>query len=130
MNRSLAQWLAGNPVGAVVATGLLGLLPLLGIGVLFFLPGAVPALIVLVRGERQGVLVALGASLLLALVGDFLVLGVPHDRPADRADHTADRGTGPRLVVVVTDQRAGDGTTEAADDGATLGVLEIGRAHV
>jgi hypothetical protein len=66
MNRSLAQWLAGNLVGAVVTTGLLGLLPLLGIGVAFFLPGAVPALVVLVRGERQGLIVALGASLLLA----------------------------------------------------------------
>ena len=58
MNRSLAQWLAGNPVGAVFVTGLLGLLPLLGVGVAFFLPGAVPALIVLVRGVRQGVVVA------------------------------------------------------------------------
>jgi hypothetical protein len=75
MNRSLAQWLAGNPVGAVVATGLLGLLPLLGVGVLFFLPGAVPALIVLVRGERQGVIVAFGASLLLAAA--MLAFGRP-----------------------------------------------------
>ena len=68
MNRSLAQWLAGNPVGAVFVTGLLGLLPLLGVGVAFFLPGAVPALIVLVRGERQGVVVAAGASLLLTRI--------------------------------------------------------------
>ena len=45
MNRSLAQWLAGNPVGAVLVTGLLGLLPLFGVGVAFFLPGAVPALV-------------------------------------------------------------------------------------
>ncbi len=75
MNRSLAQWLAGNPVGAVLTTGLLGLLPLLGIGVAFFLPGAVPALIVLVRGERQGVIVALGASLLLAAA--MLMFGRP-----------------------------------------------------
>jgi hypothetical protein len=75
MNRSLAQWLAGNPVGAVLATGLLGLLPLLGVGVAFFLPGAVPALIVLVRGERQGVIVAVGASLLLAAV--MLMFGRP-----------------------------------------------------
>ncbi|MEY2855007.1 MAG: hypothetical protein RL030_2139 [Pseudomonadota bacterium] len=75
MNRSLAQWLAGNPVGAVLATGLLGLLPLLGIGVAFFLPGAVPALIVLVRGERQGVIVAMGASLLLAAT--MLLFGRP-----------------------------------------------------
>jgi hypothetical protein len=51
------------------------LLPLLGVGVLFFLPGAVPALIVLVRGERQGVIVALGASLLLAAA--MLAFGRP-----------------------------------------------------
>ncbi len=75
MNRSLAQWLAGNPVGAVLLTGLLGLLPLLGVGVAFFLPGAVPALIVLVRGERQGVIVAVGASLLLAAA--MLLFGRP-----------------------------------------------------
>jgi hypothetical protein len=75
MNRSLAQWLAGNPVGAVFVTGLLGLLPLLGVGIAFFLPGAVPALIVLVRGERQGVVVAVGASLLLAAA--MLVFGRP-----------------------------------------------------
>ena len=75
MNRSLAQWLAGNPVGAVLVTGLLGLLPLLGLGIAAFLPGAVPALIVLVRGERQGTIVALGASLALAAV--FLMFGRP-----------------------------------------------------
>jgi hypothetical protein len=75
MNRSLAQWLAGNPVGAVLVTGLLGLLPLFGIGVAFFLPGAVPALVVLVRGERQGLIVAAGASLLLA--GAMLSFGRP-----------------------------------------------------
>ncbi len=75
MNRSLAQWLAGNPVGAVLVTGLLGLLPLLGLGIAAFLPGAVPALIVLVRGERQGTIVALGSSLLLAAA--MLVVGRP-----------------------------------------------------
>lgn len=75
MNRSLAQWLAGNPVGAIIATGLLGLLPLVGVGVAFFLPGAVPALIVLVRGERQGVIVAIGASVLLAAA--MLAFGRP-----------------------------------------------------
>jgi hypothetical protein len=75
MNRSLAQWLAGNPVGAVFVTGLLGLLPLLGVGIAFFLPGAVPALIVLVRGERQGGVVAAGASLLLAAA--MLMFGRP-----------------------------------------------------
>ena len=75
MNRSLAQWLAGNPVGAVLVTGLLGLLPLFGVGVAFFLPGAVPALVVLVRGERQGVIVAVGASLLLAAA--MLTFGRP-----------------------------------------------------
>ncbi len=75
MNRSLAQWLAGNPVGAVLVTGLLGLLPLLGLGIAAFLPGAVPALVVLVRGERQGTIVALGASLIFAAV--ILLFGRP-----------------------------------------------------
>jgi hypothetical protein len=65
MNRSLASWLADNPGGAVFVTGLLGLLPLFGLGFAFFLPGAVPALVVLVRGPRMGVLVALGAGALL-----------------------------------------------------------------
>ena len=55
MNRSLASWLAGNPGGAVLVTGLLGLLPLFGLGFAFFLPGAVPALVVLVRGARLGI---------------------------------------------------------------------------
>jgi hypothetical protein len=67
MHRSLAQWLAGNPGGAVVVTALLGLLPLLGVGFAFFLPGAVPALVLLMRGPRAGLAVALGASGLLAL---------------------------------------------------------------
>jgi hypothetical protein len=67
MNRSLASWLADNPGGAVFVTGLLGLLPLFGLGFAFFLPGAVPALMVLVRGPRMGVLVAVGAAALLTL---------------------------------------------------------------
>jgi hypothetical protein len=75
MNRSLAQWLAGNPVGAVMVTALLGLLPLLGAGMAFFLPGAVPALLVLVRGVRAGAIVAAGASLLLAAA--MLMFGRP-----------------------------------------------------
>jgi len=75
MNRSLAQWLADNTVGAVLVTALLGLLPLIGIGVAFFLPGAVPALVVLVRGERSGAIIAAGASLLLA--GAMLAFGRP-----------------------------------------------------
>lgn len=66
MNRTLALWLAANPAGAVVTTGLLGLLPLFGLGFAFFLPGAVPGLITLVRGGRMGLSVALGASALLA----------------------------------------------------------------
>jgi hypothetical protein len=66
MNRSLATWLAANPVGAVFVTGLLGLLPLLGLGFAFFLPGAVPALVALVRGPRAGLMVAAGASVLLS----------------------------------------------------------------
>jgi hypothetical protein len=75
MNRSLAKWLAGNLGGAVVVTALLGLLPLLGIGFAFFLPGAVPALVVLMRDPRVGVGVALGASGLLA--ASMLLFGRP-----------------------------------------------------
>ena len=75
MNRSLAKWLADNLGGAVVVTGLLGLLPLFGVGFAFFLPGAVPALIVLVRGPRAGLGVALGAAGLLA--GSMLLFGRP-----------------------------------------------------
>ena len=75
MNRTLARWLADNPGGAVALTGLLGLLPLLGIGFAFFLPGAVPGLIVLQRGPRAGLMVAGGASLLLA--GAMLLFGRP-----------------------------------------------------
>jgi hypothetical protein len=67
MNRTFASWIAANPGAAVFLTGLLGLLPLFGLGFAFFLPGAVPALVVLVRSPRDGVLVAAGASLLLAL---------------------------------------------------------------
>ena len=75
MNRSLAQWLANNPGGAVLVTALLGLLPLLGLGFAFFLPGAVPALLVLARGKRIGCAVALGASGLLA--ASMLLFGRP-----------------------------------------------------
>jgi hypothetical protein len=67
MNRSFASWIADNPGRAVIVTGLLGLLPLFGLGFAFFLPGAVPALVTLVRGPRAGVFVAAGATLLLAL---------------------------------------------------------------
>jgi len=66
MNRSLAAWLADNPVGAVFVTGLLGLLPLFGLGFAFFLPGAVPALVAMVRGPRPAIAVAAGASVLLS----------------------------------------------------------------
>jgi len=65
MKRSLASWLADNPGGAVFVTGLLGLLPLFGLGFAFFLPGAVPALLVLVRGPRVGFAIALGGAGLL-----------------------------------------------------------------
>lgn len=75
MNRSLAQWLADNPGGAVVLTGLLGLLPLFGVGFAFFLPGAVPALVTLTRGTRLGLIVALGGSGLLA--ASMLLFGRP-----------------------------------------------------
>jgi len=67
MNRSFASWIADNPGRAVIVTGLLGLLPLFGLGFAFFLPGAVPALVTLVKGPRTGVSVAAGATLLLAL---------------------------------------------------------------
>lgn len=75
MNRSLAAWLAENPLGAVFVTGLLGLLPLFGLGFAFFLPGAVPALVALMRGPRAGVLVAAGGSMLLA--GAMYMIGRP-----------------------------------------------------
>jgi hypothetical protein len=67
MNRTFASWIGDNPGAAVFLTGLLGLLPLFGLGFAFFLPGAVPALVALVRSPRDGLLVAAGASLLLAL---------------------------------------------------------------
>jgi hypothetical protein len=67
MNRSFASWITENPGRAVFITGLLGLLPLFGLGFAFFLPGAVPALVVLVRGARLGALVAAGATVLLTL---------------------------------------------------------------
>jgi hypothetical protein len=67
MNRSFASWLTQSPGGAVFATGLLGLLPLFGLGFAFFLPGAVPALVSLVRGPRLGMAVAVGATVLLTL---------------------------------------------------------------
>ena len=55
MNRSFASWIADSPGPAVLVTGLLGLLPLFGLGFAFFLPGAVPALVVedLARLEAQ-----------------------------------------------------------------------------
>lgn len=75
MNRKLANWLAANPGGAVFVTGLLGLLPLFGLGFAFFLPGAVPALLVLMRDEKVGLMVALGATLLLT--GAMVLIGRP-----------------------------------------------------
>jgi hypothetical protein len=77
MNRSIANWLATNPGGAVFATGLLGLLPFFGVGFFFFLPGAVPALHALARGPRQGAMVAAGAAALLALAIWFISRSVP-----------------------------------------------------
>jgi hypothetical protein len=65
--RSFASWIVERPGPAVLVTGLLGLLPLFGLGFAFFLPGAVPALVALMRGPRAGLVVAAGASLLLAL---------------------------------------------------------------
>ncbi|RPI16746.1 MAG: hypothetical protein EHM60_01275 [Lysobacterales bacterium] len=75
MNRSFASWIAANPGAAVFVTALLGLLPLIGLGFAFFLPGAVPALVALTRGPRFGVTVALGASILLAIA--MMVIGRP-----------------------------------------------------
>jgi hypothetical protein len=67
MNRSFASWITENPGAAVFVTGLLGLLPLFGLGFAFFLPGAVPALVTLAKGQRPGLFVAFGAALLLTL---------------------------------------------------------------
>jgi hypothetical protein len=67
MNRSIANWLATNPGGAMVATGVLGMLPFFGVSFFFFLPGAVPALFALARGPRAGAAIAAGAAVLLAL---------------------------------------------------------------
>ncbi len=67
MNRSFASWISQNPGRAVIVTGLLGLLPLFGLGFAFFLPGAVPALVTLARGPRAGLSVALGATAFLTL---------------------------------------------------------------
>jgi uncharacterized membrane protein YedE/YeeE len=66
MKRTFASWIAESPGAAVLLTGLLGLLPLFGLGFAFFLPGAVPALVALARSPREGVMVAAGASVLLA----------------------------------------------------------------
>lgn len=80
MSKSFASWLADNPGGAVFVTGLLGLLPLFGLGFAFFLPGAVPALMVLVRGPRVGLAIATGAAGLLTfamwLVGRPVPVGL------------------------------------------------------
>jgi hypothetical protein len=66
MGKRFASWLTGRPGRAVFATGVFGLLPLLGLGIFAFLPGAVPALVILQRGTRAGLQVALAASVLLA----------------------------------------------------------------
>lgn len=66
MGKNFASWLTGPPGRAVLATGVFGLLPLFGLGILFFLPGAVPALVALKRSAKDGLLVALAASVLLA----------------------------------------------------------------
>ena len=75
MSRTFSSWIADNPGAAVFVTALLGLLPLFGLGFAFFLPGAVPALVTLVRDARSGMLVAAGASGLLALA--MLAMGRP-----------------------------------------------------
>jgi hypothetical protein len=75
MSRTFASWIADNTGAAVIVTALFGLLPLFGLGFAFFLPGSVPALVTLVRGARGGVLVAAGASGLLAVA--MLAMGRP-----------------------------------------------------
>jgi hypothetical protein len=101
MNRTLASWIVANPGGAIVLTGLLGLLPLFGLGFAFFLPGAVPALMVLARGTRAGFLVAAGASLLLGLA--MWMLG----RPIPVGLIYAVWVLGPPLVLAVLLARSG-----------------------
>jgi hypothetical protein len=101
MNRSLARWLADNPGGAVVATGLLGLLPLLGLGFAFFLPGAVPGLVVLKRGPRAGAIVACGGTLML--VAAMWMFG----RPAAVGVIYAAWLLGPPLLLAVLLARTG-----------------------
>ena len=101
MNRTLSSWIAANPGGAVVLTGLLGLLPLFGLGFAFFLPGAVPALLVLARGPRAGAQVAAGASLLLGLA--MWALG----RPIPVGLIYAAWVLGPPLVLAVLLARSG-----------------------
>ncbi len=104
MSRSPANWIAANPGAAVFLTGLLGLLPLFGLGFAFFLPGAVPALVALARGTREGVLVAVGASLLLALAMWFL------GRPAPVGLVYALWVLGPPLMLGVLLARSGSMT--------------------
>jgi hypothetical protein len=88
-----------SPAAAVIVTALLGLLPLFGLGFAFFLPGAVPALVVLARGPRPGVLVAGGASALLVVA--MLLLG----RPVPVGLIYATWVLGPPLVLAVLLQR-------------------------
>lgn len=104
MNRSSASWIAANPGAAVFLTGLLGLLPLFGLGFAFFLPGAVPALVALARGPRAGLLVAAGASVLLALAMWFL------GRPAPVGLVYAAWVLGPPLLLAVLLGRSGSMT--------------------
>jgi hypothetical protein len=101
MNRSIANWLATNPAGAVFATGLLGLLPFFGIGFAFFVPGAVPALLALSRGPRAGAMVAAGATILLAAV--IWSIG----RPVPVGLTYASWVLGPPLLLAYVLQRSG-----------------------
>jgi hypothetical protein len=65
LNRSVARWLAENPVGAMFVTAALALLP----GLALLLPGALVVFVTLQRGPRIGGIVALGATVLLAALG-------------------------------------------------------------
>jgi hypothetical protein len=100
-NRSFASWIVDRPGPAVLVTGLLGLLPLLGLGFAFFLPGAVPALVVLMRGPRAGTMVAAGAVMLLALAVWFV------GRPLPVGLIYAAWVLGPPLALAVLFQRTG-----------------------
>jgi hypothetical protein len=122
-NRSFATWIVDRPGPAVLVTGLLGLLPLLGLGFAFFLPGAVPALVVLMRGARAGALVAAGASLLLASVVWFV------GRPLPVGLIYATWVLGPPLALAVLFRRT-ESRSMALQGAVLLGVVLLLMLHL